>query len=1234
MRRTTRLAFQCCLFAALILPNGPGSCGEIAPWRQAEGYRWRPLTVEGGAEPGFTRIPPDRAGVLFSNTLPDALVATNRLLEIGSGVALGDVDGDGRIDIYLCRIDGPNALYRNLGDWRFEDITQIAGVACPGQRSTGAALADLDGDGDLDLLVNSLGGGTRVFLNDGRGRFTERTDAGLSRTSGATSMALADFDGDGDLDLYVAHYRADTMHDHPPGLNVTTHKLPDGRTVAEPADRLFTITTPNGGTEVFERGEVDAFYLNLGGGRFSLTSWEGGTFLNEDGQPLQAAFQDWGLAVMFRDLDGDGLPDLYVCNDFVGFPDRVWINEGGKRFRGLARMAMRNTSLASMTMDSADINRDGRDDLFVADMLSPHRADRARQRPDTLANTVRWPKENPRFRPEIPRNTLHLARGDGSFTEIAQLAGLAATDWTWSAAFLDVDLDGWEDLLLATGALHDVQDSDAMGEISRGGATTTPAERLRNLSRVPHRLTPSMAFRNRRDLTFEDQSRAWGFDLVGSANGMAFADMDNDGDLDVVINCLNGPPRLLKNRCAKPRLAVRLRGAGPNSQGIGARSTVTGGPVAQSQEIIAGGRYLSSDDPMRVFAAEGSAPLRVEVRWRSGRTTRIDRVPPNSVIEVDEASAPAAPDPGSKPSPPPLFQDLSKQLDHRHVDSLFPDFARHPLLFRKLSDDGPGLAWADVDDDGDDDLIVGGGASGRGVVLENLGNFQFKPWLSSPFPATNAVDQTGIVVGSFAGSRHVALVGESQWESGATVLPMMRPYPLASSKPAPPIPPPPSAGDSSTGPLALADIDGDGQLEVFVGARASTLRPGQSVNSRILEYRGGEWRTRQIFESLGMVSGAVFADLNNDGRPDLALACQWESVRVFINEDGVLKERTQEMGLAPHRGLWNGIAVGDFDGDGHLDLAVSNWGRNWRNDTPQDPGAPVRLYSGDFAGNGLVQTIVASVDPRDGAWKPWRDLEALASIIPAVRERVATHRAYGSASMEQLLGDDVAKAQIRDANAFDSAIFLWRAGRFEIRALPIEAQFAPAFGVNVADFDGDGREDLFLAQNFFGTDPDSSRCDGGAGLILLGDGKGGFRALSARESGVVILGEQRGSAVGDFDGDGRPDLAVAQNRGPTQLLHNTGGSPGVRIRLKGDVGNPDGIGTRVRVRYSSGPGAVREAQAGSGYWSQNSTTLVFPALTGPLGVEVAWPHGMPQTWTWPTGATNVEVTRTAIRALP
>ena len=1223
----------------------PAPAASPLVWQQqGEGCRFASLPVPATGRPGFTLLKPTQTGIAFSNLLSDATVAQNRLLEIGSGVALGDVDGDGWVDIYFCRLEGDNALYRNLGNWKFEDITARAGVGCPGQFSTGCVLADLDGDGDLDLLVNSLGGGTRVFFNDGHGQFTEKTDTGLARRFGATSMALADVEGDGDLDLYVTNYRTDTFHDQPPGLRLQTRPQPDGTVILEPRERFVGVPTLAGGMEAIERGEPDMFYVNREGRRFVPVPWKVGLFLDEEGAVLSTATTDWGLAVMFRDLNGDGLPDLYVSNDFVFWKDRVWLNQGGKRFQAPPRSAFRCFSLSSMVADVADINRDGFDDIFVADMLSPRRESRAWQRPDTLDGTVSWPIEDPGFAPEVTHNTLQVARGDGTFAEVARLAGVSATDWTWSAVFLDVDLDGWEDLLIANGSNHDVQDTDVMGQIARSGGWGTPEQRLRNLAKLPRRSTPSMALRNRHDLTFEDRSTAWGFDATGVAQGMAMADLDNDGDLDVVINCLNAPARVYRNESTAPRLALRLRGARANTRGIGAKMKVIGGPVTQTQEMIAGGRYLSGDDAMRVFAAGEARELEVEITWRNGQRSVVKGVKPNRVYEIIESATPPAPPAPPAPAPPaPLFEEILVSFQHTHTDALFNDFERQLLLPRKLSTLGPGIGWADADGDGHDDLIIGGGKEGRLAIFRGDGHGGMTEWTNAPWPRSNVRDQTTVLLwqGPDGGAR--LLAGESNWEDADTNAPPFRQFGLDPNS-APPAQSPRPSQLSSTGPLALADVDGDGQLDLFVGGRVIAGRYPEPADSHLLRQQAGAFAVAQSFPALGLVSGAVFTDLDGDGDPDLALACEWGPIHLLRNDGGKLIAwnpavrwpDAPSLGvrfptLEKMTGWWNGVAAGDFDGDGRMDLAISNWGRNWRTDQPPNVEIAVQLFYGDFADNGIVQTLLASADPWLSKVTPWRERKAVVAAIPAVAERFPTHHLYGRASVEEVLGGKSAAARRWEGAMPDSMVLLNRGDYFEARPLPIEAQFSPAFGISVGDWDGDGHEDLFLAQNFFGVDAETARQDAGAGLVLLGDGRGRFRALRPQESGIAIYGEQRGSAVADMDGDGRADLAVAQHGGATRLFRNARGKPGLRVTLRGPKGNPTGVGAMVRLKFGDRFGPAREIHAGSGYWSQDSATLVLAAPTAPDAVQVRWPGGQARDWPWPMGAKAVEVSGEGVK---
>src|SRR2546426_84558 len=505
-------------------------------WQDGSGFRSAPLVVPSRGQPGFVPLPSAATGILFTNRLAVERYVTNQIYLNGSGVAAGDVDGDGLVDLYFCGLDNRNILYRNLGNWKFEDITERAGVACPNLDATAAALADVDGDGDLDLIVNSVGGGTHIFINDGKGRFTAAAQ-GLSLNPGKAgmSLALADIDGDGDLDIYIANYRADTIRDHPQthlhGNTVNGKPVilsVNGRPVTEP-DLVGRFALSEKG-KILEFGEADVLLRNDGPGKFTPLSFTNGTFLDESGRPLAEPPYDWGLSVMFRDINGDAAPDLYVCNDFSS-EDRIWINDGTGRFRAIPKLAVRQTSMFSMGIDFADINRDGLDDFLVLDMLSRSHAKRHLQVGDLpLTFPVVGEIDN---RPQYSHNTLFLNRGDGTYAEIAFFSGVQASEWSWTPVFLDVDLDGYEDVLITTGHELEMMNADVSNraEEMKAQRKLSIPEQLRLRQMFPRLDAPKMAFRNRGDSSFEDVSVAWGFDTRGVSHGMALADLDGDGDL-------------------------------------------------------------------------------------------------------------------------------------------------------------------------------------------------------------------------------------------------------------------------------------------------------------------------------------------------------------------------------------------------------------------------------------------------------------------------------------------------------------------------------------------------------------------------------------------------------------------------------------------------------------------------------------------------------------------------------
>ena len=1208
------------------LPVAAQGSPAVGPWTPGAPPGLRRLTPvprpAAPQAPGFTRLPAASLGIDFTNRLSEARAVTNRNLASGSGVALADVDGDGRVDVFLCGLDSPNALYRNLGDWRFTNVTDrvLPGVSwlnpsSASNDSTGAAFADVDGDGDPDLLVNQLGGGTRLWRNDGSGRFLEATDeAGLRSRSGATSMALADVDGDGDLDLYVANFRPTTILDQPNTRyqlrqtdDATVVVAVNGRAVTAPdLTNRFEIR-PTG--EVVEMGEADVLWLNDGRGRFAAVPWTAGAFLDASGKGLTAPPRDWGLAVRFQDLTGDGRPDLYVCND-LHTPDRIWINDTGPdrvvRFRELSPAALRSNPTFSMGVDFGDFDRNGHVDLFAVDMFSRNRAWRHTQTAG-MAPTLRMPGRAT-DRAQVQRNVLQLGRGDGTWAEVAWQAGVEASEWSWGPLVLDVDLDGFEDLLVPNGQWRDFQDGDGarrIAEAQRRGALKTPAEIAAVVGSFPRLATPNAAFRNRGDATFEDVSVAWGFTLDSISQGAALADLDGDGDLDVVMNDLMDAPAFLRNNTPAGRVLVRLHGLAPNPGGIGASVTVTAaGLPDQTQEIFAGGRYLGGDDPVRSFATGAAAAVAVRVRWPSGRVARWADLPANSVIELWEDAAVAVP--GSSPTmPQPVrwFEDRTASLAHRHEDEPFDDFGRQPALPHRLSQAGPSLGWTDLNGDGRPDLVIGAGRGGRPGIRVQGTNGGFEARETPPFHRPTSRDLSSLLP-----IQGILLAGVSNYEDGLTNGGALRMYDPAGGR----------SGEIlvgaafAVGPLAAADVDGDGSLEVFVGGRSVPGRYPEPAASLLLHNQGGRLAPAARWEALGLVTGAVFTDLDGDGRPDLVVAREWAPPRFFRNEAGRLVEWNLPIEGVPGTlsGLWNAVAAGDFDEDGRMDLVLGNWGRNTRWKASAE--APRRLWYGDFGSGQGFDLAESWFDPVARSDRPEREMGLWAALFPAIRERVDSLAAFSKATLPSLLGEAFAGARSVSVDTLDSVLLLNRGDRLVAKPLPAVAQRAPVSSLCVADLDGDGHEDLFLSQNLSTSHPFAERLDSGRGLWLRGDGRGGF--VAEETCGVDVPGDGRGVAAGDYDLDGRVDLAIAQNGAETTLWRNLRATPGIRVRLTGAPGNPQAVGARVRWRSAEAHGPWREIRLGSGDGSCDDPVPVLAAGLRTIdAVEIRWPGGATST---------------------
>ena len=1172
-----------------------------------EGYQVRPLLSPIGEGVGFTEIP---HSIVFSNRIGTEAFVTNRHVVNGSGVAIGDVDGDSLPDVFLAGMEHHSTLHRNQGAWSFEDVTLQANLGLVTPRATGAAFSDVDADGDLDLFVTSLGSGVQFFVNDGTGHFTDNTAiSSLPQSGGATSVALADIDGDRDLDLYVGFYKEATVKDIWPPEEIAFERVvkqdADSFAVHEYWANEYQLIRQDGRLMRTELAEPDRFFLNDGQGNFTEGSFTDGRFLDEEGNPLTDVPRHWTLAVRFQDFNKDGHPDLYVCNDFES-PDHFWLGSAEGVFRAVSTLALRKTSQSTMSVAAADINADEHVDFFLADMLSGSYVERQRQHFVIPPEVMRMGDSS--TRPQEMQNMLFLNRHDTTYAEVARMSGVAATGWTWSSVFTDVDLDGLPDLLLTTGHAYDAMDADAQIAVR---SSRRPWREV--LLDFPDLDLPNIAFRNLGNAQFTQVEEGWGLGREADvAHGMALADLDGDGDQDIVINRLDGAVGVFRNDAEAERILVRLQGQASNSRGIGAVVRVVSDSLPpQNQEILAGGQYLSSSDAALTFAY--SAGAKIEVYWPGGGFSRIDEAMPDSEYWIVQPETESLNVPSGS-STETLFKTLDTALHHEETS--YPDFDRQPLLPHKLSQRGPALAAVDIDSDGDEDLILGGGSQRQlQLSLNDAGRFTTSQYLGGSSPG----DHGGIV--ALPG---MVLVGAGNYErtpeeagDDSQVIQVSLDGTDTSY----------TFGAASPGPLALGDFTGDGSLEVFVGGH---FIPGQyPMHATSTIYRmSDEGLTRDDelsapFENLGLISGAASADLNGDGLTDLALATMWGPPRVFHNRGaGRLVPMTRAMGLIDYTGWWNGIAPADFDGDGMLDLVATNWGQN----LVYNQDMPLRVYYGDLDKNSSIDLLEVQYTPELDGFGMVRDFRVLTHALPSLRQHVRTYREFSERSIVDIFGPLLSGAETHEVIYWQTTVFLNRGSHYEAVPLADEVQWSPAFAPVPGDFNGDGRTDLFLSQNFFAVPSGTPRLDSGRGLLLLSDESHRLVPQPGQRSGIRVYGSQRAAVAADFNLDGRLDLVVTQNAGPVLHLQNQSAEVGLRVELQTKTANTFAIGAGVRAQYQDGTlGAMTVVVAGSGYWSQSSLASLLAPRSQIEKVHVHWPGGRDTTVTVQPGTERIRI---------
>ncbi|MFB6272074.1 MAG: FG-GAP-like repeat-containing protein [Salinibacter sp.] len=1209
------------LFVFLILLGSGCYSEDGLTWKDEGHYEWAKVSPGYWGSVGFEKKASTRTGVTFENTLDGEEIADNRVLTNGSGVAAGDVDGDGLVDLYFAQLDGSNALYKNMGDMRFKDITDSSGVGHTNHYSTGVTFADIDGDGDLDLVVATLDGGNQIYINDGGGKFAKKENNSINGGRGSSTLSLADIDGDGDLDLFVSNYKRKNISDSlSPGktrAETILKKEEDSLFVRSEFKRDFELFFDGNKPNARQVGRKNELYINDGTGDFREVEDYKSRFQSKTGEPM-GLDKNWTLTAKFRDINGDMLPDLYVCNDFWT-KDRIWINKGDGTFKNLSTPEIMKTSYSSMGVDFLDVNRDSHLDIFTTEMLSFTHRKRIQQKINTTPFASRAGTGDQQR--QYVQNALLLNRGDNTFAEIGYYAGVEATDWSWATTSMDVNLDGYEDIIVNTGNAYDFRDLDTPQKLGRKASRGTITDTF--LLEYPELRLKNIALENKKDTTFERKSTEWGFTENDVSHGLATADLDNDGDLDLVTNRLNQTAAIYENTSTKPRIAVRLKGKAPNTQGIGAKVELRGGPVRQRTEVVAGGDYASGSDPLVVFAATADNHNHtLIVNWPSGAQTRIEGVRANRIYRVSESNAtsPNPSDEGDRQVEKHQFREASSRIDHVHHEDPFDDFRLQPLLPLKLSQLGPGVSWIDVNQDGHDDLFVSGGKGGTMGVFLNDGDGTFSRIKGAEdLTAPTAGDQTAIVGWADEYGQHI-VVGQSNYEQGSASVPSAVHYTFEEGKrtrkePIPGI-------HTTTGPLAGADYDGDGDVDLFLGGRFRPIRYPRDVRSRLFRYEGGGFEldrgnSRQLKE-LGLVTGAVFSDIDRDGDQDLVLSREWDSILLLENNEGRFTDITSEVGLSKFTGRWNGVTTGDVNNDGRPDIIATNWGLNSIYQT--DSNEPLKVYYDDFDLDKKVEIIESYFDKQSGSYVPRRQLYDLNESLPEITRNIITHEQYSRMSVGKVIGMNTANIPSKEINTTKHTIFINRGGHFTAHPLPSPTQLTTAFDPEIADFDNDGNEDIFLSQNFFAQPLMTPRQDAGRGVLLKGDGRGNFTVIPGQVSGIQIYGEQRGAAASDFNGDGRVDLAVSQNQAPTKLYVNHTEKRGLRIHLQGPEQNLDAIGSSLRLVYQDGrKGPRREIQAGSGYRSQSSSTQVMGVSGTPVELQVEWFDGTTQTVQVPEG---------------